>query len=132
VTDSVDDGYFKAYEEYSRTLRNWLTAYGIGAPVILLSNEKIWLAVLASEKALLASAFFLGAVSIQVILAALNKSLMWALYFGTEHPEFRSRRRYRVADWFSEQFWFDFICDSISVILLAVATLLVIRAVVIV
>lgn len=33
--------YFQAYAEYSKVLRTWLVAYGIGAPVLLLTNEPL-------------------------------------------------------------------------------------------
>jgi hypothetical protein len=31
--------YFEEYSEYAKTLRIWLVAYGVGAPVVILSNE---------------------------------------------------------------------------------------------
>jgi len=40
--------YFKAYEEYSKVLRTWFVAYGIGGPVLLLTNETLAKAIKAS------------------------------------------------------------------------------------
>ena len=35
------DGYFRAYEEYSKLIRTWLVAYGVGAPVLLFTNDRL-------------------------------------------------------------------------------------------
>ena len=43
--------YFKPYEEYSKVLRTWFVAFGIGAPVLLLTNERIAEAIKASGEA---------------------------------------------------------------------------------
>ncbi len=44
------DGYYKVYEEYSKTLRTWFVAYGIGAPVLVLNNDELRRAVVVSVK----------------------------------------------------------------------------------
>ena len=35
------EGHFQNYSDYSRTLRAWLVAYGIGGPVLFLTNDKV-------------------------------------------------------------------------------------------
>ena len=40
MADEIEELY-KAYEEHAKTLRTWLVAYGIGAPVVFLTNEQL-------------------------------------------------------------------------------------------
>lgn len=127
MSENPSSGYFEAYEEYSRTLRTWFVAYGIGAPVFLLSNERLWIRLSDSRSALFSCGLFLLGVIVQTGLASLNKCAMWALYYGEENPTFQLRRRYKLADWFSEQFWFDFLCDSLTALFLGLATLIIAR-----
>jgi hypothetical protein len=119
---------YAAYEEHSKTLRTWLVAYGVGVPVVLLSNDRIWTAVTQAGLARSIGALFLSGVALQVFLAALNKSVMWACYYAEANPGLRKRRRFRVADWFSEQFLIDFAVDVATLVLFAVATLRTFRA----
>ena len=124
VDDEVDSSaeLFKAYEGYSQTLRTWLVAYGVGGPVLLLTNEKLWTLVGNSGcSRALASAFLLG-VSLQVALAALNKAVMWGSYYGEIEPDFRTAKGYKVAIWLAKQFWIDFLVDLISMGLFGWAT----------
>ena len=39
--DDAEDHY-QSYAEHNRILRTWLVAYGIGAPVLILSNDTLW------------------------------------------------------------------------------------------
>ena len=113
---------YGSYQEYSKTLRAWFVAYGIGAPVIFLSNESLTTKVLGSlnSKCLIA-AFFAG-VLVQVILTIINKHVMWGCYYGELNAEFQSTYRYKVADWISRQYWIDIILDFLSLALLSYAS----------
>lgn len=68
---------YAAYDGYSRALRTWLVAYGIGAPVLLMTNDALWLAVAESGDAAWIGALFLVGVALQVVLTAVNKTAMW-------------------------------------------------------
>ena len=123
----VDDGgeaesLFKAYEEYAKTLRTWLVAYGIGGPVLLLTNEAVRGRVVASGSARHIGALFLGAVGAQVGLAFLNKTVLWANYFAQLRPELADTKRYRFASWVAEQYWFDALVDVASLLMFGWAT----------
>lgn len=114
--------YFKAYAEYSKVLRTWFVAYGIGAPVLLLTNEGLAKVLKASGESKVLAGFFLVGVALQVLLAALNKCSMWGIYFGEFKDAFRRTRRYKIAHWFSEQFWIDLAIDILTFLAFAVAT----------
>lgn len=116
------DGFFKVYEEYAKTLRTWLVAYGIGAPVLLMTNEKIWDVVKKSGEARWVGGCYLIAVGIQIVLAALNKSVNWAMYFGEANVEFKNEPVYRLADWLSRMYLLDLVVDLLSICLFAWAT----------
>lgn len=114
--------FFKAYEDYGKTLRTWFVAYGIGGPVLLLTNETVRGHIAASGLAHPIGAAFLGAVAAQVVLAFLNKTVLWANYFANLNSELADTRRYRFAAWIAEQYWIDVIIDVLSMVLFGWAT----------
>lgn len=126
VTSQSDDGsgHYTAYEEHARTLRTWLVAYGIGAPVLILSQDKLWEKLAAAGSLRFIAMLFLTGVALQVLLAALNKSAMWACYFGTVNESFRNSRRYRWGETISGYYWIDLAVDIISMAVFAWATYL--------
>ena len=119
-----DDGseHYAAYEEHAKTLRTWLVAYGIGGPVLIISQDAVWKRLSESGALREIAACFLGGVGLQVILAAVNKSAMWACYFGEIDPKYRSTIRYSFGVWLSEQYAIDFVCDVVAMALFGWAT----------
>ena len=88
-----DNDHYTAYSDYAKTLRTWLVAYGIGGPVLLVTQERLATRVIASGCARWIVCIFLAAVAIQVILAFVNKWITWIQYgdaasFGRP-PRFR-------------------------------------------
>jgi hypothetical protein len=129
--DDGDDseGYFRAYEEYSKVLRTWLVAYGIGAPVLLFTNDHLAAAVSKSPYAVAIAASFLSGVGLQVLLAAVNKNVMWMLYWGEQWPKLQERFWHKISAWISYQFWMDMLVDVGCLLLFGWATLLAFRIV---
>jgi hypothetical protein len=111
--------FYKAYEDYSRTLRTWLVAYGIGGPVLMLTNDRISKVLLTSGNARIIAGFFLAGVAIQVGITAINKAAMWICYFSEEEE---NRWWCNAAHWLSSQFWIDLICDLGTLTAFAIAT----------
>jgi hypothetical protein len=122
--DDTDSGadVLAAYQSHSNTLRTWLAAYGVGAPVLFLTNAAIWTKIAASGEAGELAMLFLTGVFLQVFLASINKSVMWARYYGERTETFKATKRYRFADWVAEQYWIDFLTDNTSMVLFAYAT----------
>ncbi len=116
------DEYLEAYGEHARILRSWLVAYGIGAPVLLMTNDAFALAVQDSNNARLIAGCFLAGVALQVGLSAVNKALMWGLYYGEITPAFKKVVWYRIAHWLSERYWTDLLIDVLTIGLFIVAT----------
>lgn len=114
--------YLKAYGEFSKALRTWLVAYGIGAPVLLVTNEIASKALKASGHGKSIAIFFLIGVALQILLAAMNKAAMWGLYYGEENASFKGNRSYKVAYWFSEHLSIDLLVDAATLVVFAIAT----------
>ena len=55
-----ESGFYGPYSHFSRTLRAWLVAYGIGGPVLLVSQDHLSGLVLKSGVGLYISTLFLG------------------------------------------------------------------------
>jgi hypothetical protein len=114
--------YLSAYSEHSTILKTWLAAYGVGAPVLILSQEKLWTRLNDAGSLRLIAILFLAGVALQVLLAATNKSIMWTCYFGELKPAYKLTRRYKAADWLSERFIIDALVDIISILIFSLAT----------
>jgi hypothetical protein len=114
--------HFEVYSQHSSVLRTWLVAYGIGAPALFLSQDKIWVALAKSGALPRIGFLFLFGVFLQVLLAAINKSVMWACYYGDVAPKYKSTRRYRGACWLSERYSIDIACDLGAMVSFGLAT----------
>jgi len=126
-----EQGFYAAYEEHTKTLRTWLVAYGIGAPVLFLTQPTLMATLKASGEGKIIGILFLTGVGIQVILAALNKTIMWRLYSAELDREKVNKGGLvlRVCDWLSEKYLIDFIADLATILLFAAATSKVFRIV---
>jgi hypothetical protein len=107
--------FFAAYEGHAKTLRTWLVAYGIGAPVFLVREPVVWKPVTESGFHRFIILLYLVGASLQVGLAALNKSAMWACYFGEKYPEYQLTQRYKVGSWISDKYSIDVVVDAIAI-----------------
>jgi len=115
-------GYYSAYQYHSNLLRTWLVAYGIGGPVLLLTNDTLWGQLKASGEVTFVGTLFLIGVALQILLAALNKAIMWTLYYGEGDREFQKKWRYGIAAWLSGKIGIDLVVDTASMGLMAWAT----------
>jgi hypothetical protein len=120
--ESDGAGHYAAYDEHAKTLRTWLVAYGVGAPVLIVSTEAMWKQLVGTGVLPLVATLFLLGVGLQVLLAAVNKSAMWACYYGEIHPPFKKTRRYKVGEWLSSRYFIDFWCDILAIGLFCAAT----------
>jgi hypothetical protein len=74
--------FYAPYVEFAQTLRTWFVAYGIGGPVVFLSNDTALLALMKSGTLPRIGLLFLLGGGLQIIGALLNKHSMWYLYAG--------------------------------------------------
>jgi hypothetical protein len=119
--------HFQNYAEYSKTLRAWLVAYGIGGPVLLFTNDALAQAISnAPEKRLIVALFLIGVTS-QVLLAFINKWCAWHLYAGEHDRGYRDRRTYKIWAWVADHSIIDFVIDATSLSAFAYSTWLTLR-----
>lgn len=125
-TDDYDESqrtsHFQNYADYSRTLRAWLVAYGIGGPVLFVTNDKITERVAESCYASEIIVMFLLGVGLQVFLAMVNKWGAWHMYRGAGDAAYHATWRYKLWYFINEQSWLDFWIDLTSLVALGWAT----------
>jgi len=124
--DPQDDedkaGHFQNYADYSRTLRTWLVAYGIGGPVLFVTNDKVADRIAKSGQSQDIVALFLFGVGLQVILSFVNKWAAWHLYRGAEDAEYQQTSQYKLWHAISKQSWLDLAIDFASLVVLGLAS----------
>lgn len=119
---------FESYKDFSLTLRAWLIAYGVGGPVILLSQEHLWKKLSSDPNANLIGALFLIGVGLQVFFAAFFKWAMWEIWRATSKPELKTRCPYKIANSASEWYWIDLVTDWGAILAFGFATAISARA----
>ena len=116
------EGHFQNYAEYSKTLRAWLVAYGIGGPVLFVTNEKIAARVSTSPFAGQIVTAFLVGVALQIALALINKWGAWHMYAGAGDPGYQGSWRYKFWHFINAQSWIDFWLDVGTLVAFLFAT----------
>lgn len=113
---------FEDYDAFAKVLRTWFVAYGVGGPVLLLTNDTVSSKIADSGCARgIASAFLIG-VGLQVLFTLLNKAALWGCYKAARDSKLRERLVYRIAEWFAYVLWLDLLVDFVSFVLFAFAT----------
>jgi hypothetical protein len=116
------ESHFQNYSDYSKTLRAWLVAYGVGGPVLFLTNDGISKKVASSGHAnAIVSAFLIG-VALQIILALINKWAAWFMYRGAGDPDYQRGRLYSSWSKINSCSWIDFWVDLASLMAFMAAT----------
>jgi len=113
---------FSVYSEFARVLRTWFVAYGIGGPVLLLTNDAVQRKFAASGQAAHITLAFLTGVALQVLLAVLNKNATWIAYEAERRADRKTKTVYRLAVWFTNEFWIEFAMDMGSLVAFTWAT----------
>ncbi|WP_369928460.1 hypothetical protein [Xanthomonas sp. NCPPB 2632] len=108
------DVYYSNYAEYSKTFRAWMVAYGIGGPVVFLTNDKVAKVIGDSGHALAIVVLFLVGVILQVIGALINKWAAWYMYRGIDDEKFKTNDWYTRWEWVNNQTWLDVSIDVLA------------------
>ncbi len=123
-----ESGFYEAYAGFARNLRIWFIAYGVGGPVVFLTNEAAGQALLASGPARRIAYTVLAGVGLQILLALLYKTAMWYLYLGELDDSRKSWMLYKVSEWLSDSYWIELVSDAATLVLFGWATLDVLHA----
>ena len=132
------EGHFANYAEYSKTFRSWMVAYGIGGPVLLLTNKDAPDALAKSPHLQLIITLFVLGVGLQILLALINKWAAWHMYKGafslyqrdTRDPEYDGHEKSKLYGlWriINKQSWIDFFVDVGALAAFSWATWVVLR-----
>lgn len=112
--------YYEEYTLYARTLRNWLMAYGIGGPIVYLTQQKVPEAVAKSGDAPAIAILFLIGVALQIFSALLYKAATWKLHYTNDLNPNEETPDWVI--WVEKNYWIDVITDIATIACFAVAT----------
>ena len=116
------NSFYEAYADGSRNLRAWFVAYGIGGPVLFLTQEGANRKIANSGHGKMIVILFLIGVLLQIIIAAINKWANWYIYAYTDSKPEDRPRAFHAATWISDKFCIDVFCDLGSLVTFAWAT----------
>jgi len=125
---TIDSNFYEPYAHFSRTLRAWLVAYGVGVPVLLVSQQFIAKAIIKAGTGGLITWLFLIGVAIQVLAALLYKYSMAYLYSSEVEPELNNTWHVKAAEWLSNAIWLEALFDIAAIVLFVWGTFLVVAA----
>jgi hypothetical protein len=126
---STERGFYEPYSGFARTLRTWLIAFGVGAPIVFFQSPSAW-AALSSDGSVRPFVYcFLAGIALQVVCALLYKTSMWYLYMEELDEVKENDWRCRAARWLSTAYWLELAFDLASIALFAYATLRAIRVI---
>lgn len=120
--------YFNSYSRFSSSLRGWLVAYGIGAPVLFASQAAFARVLNDTKRATPIIVMFLIGVLIQIGMTLSYKYCMWCLYQGEIKNHYKNKYRCHCANYLSNQTWLEFILDISTVVLYTYGTVALILA----
>jgi hypothetical protein len=116
-------GHYNTYEEYAKNLRTWFVAYGIGGPVLLLTQKSISERIAQSGQARYIVYGFLLGVLFQIMLSFINKWNNWTIYAFSESEDLMKKWCFKLAEIISEQSWIDKLLDVLTIIAFAYSTI---------
>ncbi len=116
-----EDVYGESYTRYEKMLRTWFVAYGIGGPVLFMTQDSLREALSASPDAKLIVYCFLAGLLFQVIENFLYKVCMWYLYRESAN-ENNCHCMYTFSNWVENHNSIDIILDLLTIGLFSYAT----------
>jgi hypothetical protein len=120
-----EDVYGEAFDRYEKMLRTWFVAYGIGGPILFLTQDTLRKAFVAAPNARMIGALFLAGVGVQVLESFCYKMCMWHLYYHEAQKDDKCRRLYALSEWVERNCWIDIIFDLSTIALFTIATVMV-------
>ena len=137
---SSSDGHYKVYEEHMKTLRAWFVAYGVGGPVLFITQKDFATALVTSGVSQLIGILFLLGVLLQTLVALFNKWVNWGLYYFDEddietvdtdtagdetEPRANPSTLQQFCENYSSKVWIDIFADVATLVFFAAATIIV-------
>lgn len=126
-----DDGAFKAYEEYAKTLRAWFVAFGIGGATLLVTTGSLKTDLRNAGVFNIVAYSFVFGIGAQILLAAVNKYANYSVYFLSDLKE-AQREPYPILRLFQEistWYMFDMVLDLLTMTSFAIASCLILKVI---
>jgi len=104
-------------------------AYGVGVPVLLVSQRFIAEAIIRKGSGGVITWLFLAGVAVQIVEIFIYKYSQEYLYHDETGAKLKGTRRLALAEWFSNTIWFEILLDLIPIALFVWGTFMVVAAV---
>ncbi|MEO1616335.1 MAG: hypothetical protein AAFV88_10835 [Planctomycetota bacterium] len=113
-----------AYVEYNRTLRAWFVGFGVAAPVLIATQDKLFEAVAQSTFGRSIAICFFAGVLLQITNAIANKWMNWYRYEVSRgkpvHPAFMKP----LSNWYRDAYFIHLAADVATGVLYTVSVVL--------
>jgi len=130
-----EDVYGEAFDRYEKVLRTWFVAYGIGATILFMTQEKLRATLLCHHLRAWVVGLFLVGVLVQEIVSAFYEMCRWDLYYD-EAQKNEGERDERcpclldISKWVERSHLIGVSIDSLTIGLFAAATIMAFRIVI--
>lgn len=119
--------YFESYKAFAWRFRLWLVAYGIGLPVVIVSNKELWAVVKTSCDARFVLWMPLIGLGIQVFVTWVFKTCMWYCDRYAKKVLPAESLYYRTALWITDRYYLEMILDFVTLGLYAYSTFVLLK-----
>jgi hypothetical protein len=116
--------FHERYREYNKALRTWFVGFGIGGPVLLLTNDTVLSRLVSGGWFRAVSLLFISGAGAQIIIAFVNKMTTWYGYYASMDAIFAKTKTGQFWIRIDKQFWMDIVCDLFSMIAFAGAIII--------
>jgi hypothetical protein len=116
------DQFFNDFLGYSRDLRFWIIAYGIGVPALLLSKAELYLKFTKSEEAISIILLLVLGVTLKIVETLVDKWMSWIQHSCVDYTTHKKLQKY--ADGWFGRIAPRLLLEIISLVSLGVATYL--------
>jgi len=107
--------YLESYRGYNQILRSWFVAFGIGGPIIFLTNDALYVDFLKlDDKGCIVALFFVGLFA-QILVSFLNKIANWYIYSDEKWEPDMNEPPPGFWSCFIKHFWIDISADVLTV-----------------
>ena len=120
--------YLEIYASFSRNVRAWLIAYGVGAPVLLVSQDSVVTRLSNNPLTPFIAIVFLTGVLVQICSAIFYKGITGKLYMVKRGYHDQNSTGHDFSERWFKKLKPELICDSVTVVFYFAATALVIWA----
>lgn len=116
-----------AYRQHAGNFRTWLVAFGVGLPIFLASNDKIWEIFSKAEGARYVIYAFFAGIALQVLLAMLDKYSDWFCLSTINGRRLKESYGAKFGVWWLKNDWPSIFLDLTSIVSFGVGAYLTLR-----